>query len=219
MASINSQLLVRNDTEINGVNLEKHMTTKLYDLDSGNENTLDSFTSVIEEITKKHSAAAAEKWYGGLKEELPVSKESKKTVSLLVNKKMKASILLESTSLAPSPSVLFSGQNFQRKYKEELLSAFTKVDDAHMVDMLMSLSTVYQSLMISETPVQLRSAKYKRKLNEIIYVLNWVFRVHGDLLGSINQMVFDEMDGKDTKAVTDVKSDNELEPVGDVFEH
>lgn len=218
MASINSQLLVRNDSRINGVNLEKLMTTKLYDLDSGKEVSVDNLAAVIDEI-KKRGLNAEVKSDEIPKIVSPTITVVKKPVSLLVNKKMKDSILLENTSLAPSPSVLFSGPNFQRKYKEELLAAFTKVDDARMVDVLMSLSTVYQSLTLTNNSVQLRSSKYKRRLNEIIYVLNWVFKVHGELLSSINEMVYDQMSSEQVEFSVGMKNDKELEPVGDIFEH
>lgn len=117
-----------------------------------------------------------------------------KPTSYLTTKPSKVRIILEDTKFQPSPTVMMSGKNFAEAYKQQLTKIIYGEQSEKNAEVLISFTSVFNLVYKGKDPVQLRSTKFSRKLNDIIKTLNDFFRVHNHVLTSIVGMVHSEVE-------------------------
>lgn len=138
--------------------------------------TIDSLTSVLDEARTV--------------DEIPALV---KPTSYLTTKPSKVRIILEDTKFQPSPTVMMSGKNFAEAYKQQLTKIIYGEQSEKNAEVLISFTSVFNLVYKGKDPVQLRSTKFSRKLNDIIKTLNDFFRTHNHVLTSIVGMVHSEV--------------------------
>lgn len=148
-------------------------------------------------------------------------------------KKSKVGFVLEDTNIGPNNLVMMSGKNFKQAYKEQLTKLVFAGHDPCNTEGMMSLTRVFDVVRKSPGAVQVSSKRFKRKLPEILNVLNTFFKQQHHILSSIVDMVSDEVIGEiTTTSATDVPSngvfdpskvptttENKTSPSEDIFEH
>ncbi len=116
-----------------------------------------------------------------------------KPTSYLTTKPSKVRIILEDTKFQPSPTVMMAGKNFAEAYKQQLTKIIYGEQSEKNAEVLISFTSVFNLVYKGKDPVQLRSTKLSRKLNDIIKTLNDFFRTHNHVLTSIVGMVHSEV--------------------------
>lgn len=148
-------------------------------------------------------------------------------------KKSKVGFVLEDTNIGPNNLVMMSGKNFKQAYKEQLTKLIFAGHDPCNTEGMMSLTRVFDVVRKSPGAVQVSSKRFKRKLPEILNVLNTFFKQQHYILSSIVDMVSNEVIGEvTTTSATDVPSngvfdpskvptttENKTSPSEDIFEH
>lgn len=133
---------------------------------------------------------------------IPALSKLKGTLS---TKPSKTHVILEDTKIAPSPLVVMSGKNFKQAYREQLVKIIYDGPRNGNTDAIMSLTRVFDFLNHTNGNVQLSSSKFKRRLNDIVQVLNAFFRSQYVVLDSIVSMVKDEVADNQPTSVYDSK--------------
>lgn len=127
------------------------------------------------------------------------------TKHFLTMKKCKVGFELENTKIGPSNLTLLCGKKFKEAYERQLLVIIFGGEDVKNVEELISLTRVFSAYRNTPNGVQVSSRRFKRRLPEIIQVINSVFKEHEYVLSSTVDML-----SNPTKPTDPVATDMEV---------
>lgn len=107
----------------------------------------------------------------------------------LTVKPSKVRFVLEDTKIGPSGVVMMSGKLFKEAYKKQLTNLIFNGHDPLNTEQLISLTRVYDAVRKTPGGVQVSSQRFKRKLPDVLDVLNKFFTSQHFILSSIVDMV------------------------------
>lgn len=122
------------------------------------------------------------------------------TKHFLTMKKCKVGFELENTKIGPSNLTLLCGKKFKEAYERQLLVIIFGGEDVKNVEELISLTRVFSAYRNTPNGVQVSSRRFKRRLPEIIQVINSVFKEHEYVLSSTVDMLSNPTKPKDPVA-------------------
>ena len=114
---------------------------------------------------------------------------SRKNVQYFTHTKGKVKFDIDKTILEPSVATALSGKNFEKAYNKQLNAIVYTNDEELNVLSLMQLVSLYQIIEKGLYPINLVSAKHKRKIIPIIVALNAFFNTNHQVISGIYNMM------------------------------
>lgn len=114
---------------------------------------------------------------------------SRKNTQYFTHTKGKVKFDIDKTILEPSVATVLSGKNFEKAYVRQLNSIVYTNDEELNIVSLTQLVSLYEIIEKGLYPINLVSAKHKRKIVPIIVALNAFFNTNNQVISGIYRMM------------------------------